>query len=79
MKNVSLYTYLIWSLNVPLALFLVKKKVSFKDDPDVSYDQCHILLKEYMPDHVTANKVLQHLFIKYVVAKYFSAFVYMFV
>ena len=28
-----------------------------------------------MPAHVTANKVLQHLFIKYVMAKHFSVFV----
>ena len=66
------------SFKVQMILLLAKSKVSFIDDPKVSYDQCHNLLKEYMPPHVNANKVLQHLFIKYVVAKLFSAFLYVF-
>ena len=56
----------LYSFKVPLILLLAKSRVSFIDDTKVGYDQCHDLLKEYMPPHVNANKVLQHLFIKYV-------------
>ena len=40
--------------------------VKFGDDPNLPDEECHSLLKEYMPHHVTKNKVLQQLFIKYI-------------
>ena len=51
----------------------------FSTDPNISYDHCHSLLNEYMPDHVTNNKVLQHLFIKYVAMQRLDNLVYIFV
>ena len=39
--------------------------VKFGDNPDLTDEQCYSLLKDYMPPHVTRNKVLQQLFIKY--------------
>ena len=39
--------------------------IKFGDDPDLTGKECHSLLREYMPAHVTGNKVLQQLFIKY--------------
>jgi len=38
--------------------------VKFGDDPDLKTAECHLFLKQYMPPHVTQNKVLQQLFIK---------------
>ena len=40
--------------------------VKFGDDPDLPEEECQVLLKEYMPEHVTRSKVLQRLFVKYV-------------
>lgn len=39
--------------------------VKFGDDPDLTDRQCHSLLQEFMPLHVTKNKILQQLFIRY--------------
>ena len=39
--------------------------VKFGDNPDLPDEECYTLLKDYMPAHVTKNKVLQQLFIKY--------------
>jgi len=41
--------------------------VKFGRDPNLTEEECHFLLRKYMPAHViNNNKVLQHLFIKYV-------------
>ena len=47
------------------SVLLLGPPVKFGDDPNLPDEECHYLLKEYMPDHVTKNKVLQQLFIKY--------------
>ena len=39
--------------------------VNFGNDPNLTDEECHSLLREYMPAHVVKNKVLQQLFIKY--------------
>jgi len=49
-------------INISAPAVLVK----FGDDPDLPEEQCHELLKKYMPQHVTTSKVLQRLFIRYV-------------
>ena len=38
--------------------------VKFSTDPDVADDECHRLLNEFMPEHIKARKITQHLFIK---------------
>ena len=48
-------------------LLILGPPVKFGDDPDLAIEECHSLLREYMPAHVTKNKVLQQLFIKYMV------------
>ena len=39
--------------------------VKFGDDPDLPEEQCHMLLRKYMPPHVKTSKVLQRLFVRY--------------
>jgi len=46
-------------------LLILGAPVKFGDNPDLAIEECHSLLREYMPAHVTKNKVLQQLFIKY--------------
>ena len=36
----------------------------YRDIPD---EQCHSLLKTYMPDHIACSKITQHLFIRCVI------------
>ena len=40
------------------------KIVKFSDDEDLSDDECHVLLQEYMPDHIQETKITQKLFIR---------------
>ena len=57
--NILLVNYVI--------LYSVKLPVNFdEDDSNLTHEQCRFLLKKYMPPHVSDNKILQHLFIKYV-------------
>ena len=41
--------------------------VKFSLDEDLRPVECHALLSEYTPEHMKKNKILQKLFIKYVV------------
>ena len=47
------------------SVLMLGPPVKFGDDPNLTDEECHSLLKDYMPAHVTKNKVLQQLFIKY--------------
>ena len=38
--------------------------VKFSTDPDLSEDDCHRLLQEYMPKHIASTKITQQLFIR---------------
>lgn len=38
--------------------------VKFSTDPDLEDDDCHKLLHEYMPNHITRSKIMQQLFIR---------------
>ena len=55
--NTCEYTYLV--------VLILGAPIKFVDNPDLPDEQCYSLLKDYMPAHVTRNKVLQQLFIKY--------------
>ena len=46
------------------SVLLLGPPVKFGDDPNLTIEECHSILKEYMPAHVIKNKVLQQLFIK---------------
>ena len=48
-----------------VAITYVGPCVKFGDNPNLTGQQCHTLLNDYMPRHVTKNKVLQQLIIKY--------------
>jgi len=47
-------------------MLILGPPVKFGDDPNLTDEQCHYLLRKYMPAHVTRNKILQQLFIKYI-------------
>ena len=55
--------YIIYKACV-FSVLMLGPPVKFGDDPNLSIEECHYLLKLYMPAHVTKNKVLQQLFIK---------------
>ena len=38
--------------------------IQFGKDPDLKTEECHQLLRDYMPSHVVKRKVLQKLYIK---------------
>ena len=38
--------------------------VKFSTDSDLSEDECHVLLHEYMPKHIRSSKITQQLFIR---------------
>eukprot|EP00118_Oscarella_pearsei_P023946 m.294339 g.294339 ORF g.294339 m.294339 type:complete len:5643 (+) comp40744_c0_seq7:98-17026(+) len=42
-----------------------KREVKFSSGPRLDADDCHALLKRYMPKHVKESKLMQHLFVKY--------------
>ena len=39
--------------------------IKFSTDPDLSNEECHSLLQEYMPPHVANTKIIQQLFVRY--------------
>lgn len=41
--------------------------VKFSTDSDLSEEECHRLLQEYMPKHIQATKITQQLFIRYMI------------
>lgn len=43
-----------------------RPEVKFSTDPVLSSEECHSLLKQYMPEHISSTKITQHLFIKLV-------------
>ena len=53
----TLYEFSVLTLGPP---------VKFSNDPNLPDEECHSLLREHMPAHVVKNKVLQQLFIKYI-------------
>ena len=58
-------SFLLHFIRCVFSVLMSGPPVNFGDDPDLTDVECHSLLKEYMPEHVTHNKVLQQLFIKY--------------
>lgn len=40
--------------------------VQFSCDSDLPDEECHSLLKTYMPNHISCSKITQHLFIRFV-------------
>ena len=41
-------------------------EVKFSRDPDLEDEECHALLREYMPEHVVPTKITQQLYIRFV-------------
>jgi hypothetical protein len=39
--------------------------IKFSTDPDLSDEECHKLLQEYMPHHLADTKITQQLFVRY--------------
>lgn len=42
-----------------------RQLVKFSTDFDLSDEECHSLLQEYMPKHIASTKITQQLFIRY--------------
>lgn len=68
-QNRICYTNLSLSLSVPLgygqvSAFQANKIVKFSQDENLTNEECHRLLTEFMPDHIQLTKITQKLFIK---------------
>ena len=73
LQNIRCYTNTIFSLSlsflVPLgygqgSAFQANKIVKFSQDENLTNEECHRLLIEFMPDHIQMTKITQKLFIK---------------
>ncbi len=47
-----------------MPLTMANRIVKFSDEPDLSADECHMLLQKYMPEHIVETKITQKLFIR---------------